>query len=107
MMLEEESDEEMRELAKEELNESQEPSRRTGTGTEDPACFQRTRTMKRTLSWRSVPVPVEMRLHFLQQKSTVCMYIMQKARRWKVGDDSNVKRSVSADMKECNIHDRW
>ena len=67
MILEEESDEEMRELAKEELNESK------------ARIEERTLTMKRTLSLRSVPVQVEMRLHFLRQKFIVCMCIMQTA----------------------------
>ena len=42
--------------------------------------LERTLTMKRTLSLRSVPVQAEMRLHFLRQRSTVCICIMQKAR---------------------------
>ena len=41
--------------------------------------FQKTRTMTRTLSWRSVQVQVEMKLPFLRLRSTVCMYIMQTA----------------------------
>ena len=40
--------------------------------------------MIRTLSWRSVQVQVEMRRHCLRQRSTVCMYTMQRASRWKV-----------------------
>ena len=41
--------------------------------------FRRIRMMIRTLSLRSVPVQVEMRLHFLRQKFIVCMCIMQTA----------------------------
>ena len=40
--------------------------------------------MTRTLLWRSVQVQAEMRQHCLQQKFTVCMFIMQRAERWKV-----------------------
>ena len=62
-MLEEESDEEMRELAKEELNDNK----------------KRVEELEQE-SLRSVPVQAEMRLHFLRQRSTVCICIMQKAR---------------------------
>ena len=40
--------------------------------------------MTRTLSWRSVQAQAEMRQHCLQLRSTVCMYIMQRASSWKV-----------------------
>ena len=56
-MLDEETDEEMKELAKEELNDSK----------------------ARTLLWKSVPVPAEMKLLYLQLRFIVCMSIMLKA----------------------------
>jgi len=47
--------------------------------------------MTKTLSWRSVPVPVEMRLRYLRQRFIVCISIMQrqrtgKQRSWNVDD---------------------
>ena len=75
-MLEEETDEEMRELAKEELNEAK--SRVAELENE-----LKIRTMTKTLSWRSVPVPVEMRQHYLRQRFTVCISIMQRRRTGK------------------------
>ena len=68
-LLEEESDEEMKELAKEELSESKKRVEE----------LEQELTMTRTLSWRSVQVQVEMKLPFLRLRSTVCMYIMQTA----------------------------
>ena len=72
-MLEEESDEEMRELAKEELNDNKKR-------VEELEQELKIRTMKRMLSLRSVPVRAETRRHFLQLKSTVCICTMQKVR---------------------------
>ena len=68
-LLNEESDEEMRELAKEELNESK---------ARVEELENELKILIRTLSWRSVQVQVEMRQHCLQQRSTVCMYTMQR-----------------------------
>ena len=39
--------------------------------------------MTKTLSWRSVQAPVEMRQHYLLQKSTVCIHYAE-SKRWKV-----------------------
>ena len=66
MILEEESDEEMRELAKEELNESK-------------ARIEELEQELKILLLPKDPVQVEMRLHFLRQKFIVCMCIMQTA----------------------------
>ena len=81
-MLEEESDEEMRELAKEELNDAK--NRVAELENElKILLLQKTRTMTKTLSWRSVQVPVEMRRHYLRQRFTVCISIMQRQRTGK------------------------
>ena len=77
-LLEEESDEEMKELAKEELSESKKRVEELEQELKI-LLLQKTRTMTRTLSWRSVQVQVEMKLPFLRLRSTVCMYIMQTA----------------------------
>ena len=74
----EESDEEMKELAKEELSESKKRVEELEQELKI-LLLQKTRTMTRTLSWRSVQVQVEMKLPFLRLRSTVCMYIMQTA----------------------------
>ena len=60
MLLEEESDEEMKELAKEELNESK-------------------ANVERISSLRCVLVPVEMKLGYSSLTLHVCIEIMQKA----------------------------
>ena len=57
-LLEEESDEEMRELAKEELS--------------DACCCRKTRTMIRISSWRSAQVQAAMRQPCSRQSFTVC-----------------------------------
>ena len=81
-MLEEESDEEMRELAKEELNDAKnrvaelENELKILLLPKDP-------NDDKTLSWISVPVPVEMRRHYLRQRFTVCISIMQRQRTGK------------------------
>ena len=78
MILEEESDEEMRELAKEELNESKarieelEQELKILLLPKDP-------NDDKNVIVEIVPVQVEMRLHFLRQKFIVCMCIMQTA----------------------------
>lgn len=81
-MLEEESDEEMRELAKEELNDAKNRVAELENELKILLC-QKTRTMTKTLSWRFVPVPVEMRRHYLRQRFTVCISIMQRQRTGK------------------------
>ena len=78
-MLDEESDEEMRELAKEELNDAKarveelEHELKILLLPKDP-------NDDRMLSWRSVPVPAGTRRHFSLRRSTVCISIMQRAR---------------------------
>ena len=78
-MLEEESDEEMRELAKEELNDNKKRVEELEQELKI-LLLPKIRTMKRMLSSRSVPVRAETRRHFLQLKSTVCICTMQKVR---------------------------
>ena len=60
--------------------------------------------MIRTLSWRSVQVQVEMRQHCLQQRSIVCMYIMQRVSRWKVELVECEEIGIGG-MKECDLYD--
>ena len=72
-LLEEESDEEMKNSVS--LRRESKSWNRSSRS----FFFQKTRTMTRTLSWRSVQVQVEMKLPFLRLRSTVCMYIMQTA----------------------------
>ena len=64
-MLEEEKDEDMREM----------PSWawKNWNRNSSSCFFQKTQMTARTLSWRSVQVPAVMRRRFLQQRSTVCM----------------------------------
>ena len=77
MILEEESDEEMRELAKEELNESKARIEELEQELKI-LLLPRIRMMIRTLSLRSVPVQVEMRLHFCGRNlSYVCALCRQ------------------------------
>ena len=73
-LLEEESDEEQKKNSVSLRRESKSWNRSSRS-----FFFQKTRTMTRTLSWRSVQVQVEMKLPFLRLRSTVCMYIMQTA----------------------------
>jgi len=90
-MLEDESDEEMRELAKEELNDSKEKVEELEKTLKILYC-PKTPMMTKTLSWKSVRVQAEMRRHFSQRKFTACMYIMQRADagKWRPW---NVKKS--------------
>lgn len=83
-ILDEESDEEMRELAKEELKDSKEQVEEFEKELKYFFC-QRTLTMTRTSSSKSVPVQAERKQHFLQRKSTVCMCTTQRteAGRWR------------------------
>ena len=74
-MLDEETDEEMKELAKEELNDSK---ARVEELEQKLKILQKTRMMTRTLSWKSVPVPAEMKQHYLQLRFIVCMSITLK-----------------------------
>ena len=62
-MLEEEKDEDMREMLKEELSDAKKRVEE----------LEHELKIIRTLSWRSAPVPVEMRLLFLQLRFTECM----------------------------------
>ena len=92
-MLDEETDEEMKELAKEELNDSK---ARVEELEQKLKILQRIRMMIRMSLWKSVPVPAEMRQLCLQLRFTVCMSIMQRAdagklRRW------NAKKSESVE----------
>ena len=70
-MLDEESDEEMRELAKEELN--------TSKARVEELEHERIRTMIRTSWLRSVPEPAGMRRLCLRRKYTECICTTQKA----------------------------
>lgn len=76
-ILEEETDEDMRELAKEEMAESKKRIEELEQEIKI-SFFPRIRMMIRTLSWKSVPVPVGMKRLYSQLKFIVCMYIMQK-----------------------------
>ena len=59
MMLEEESDEEMRELAKEELNDSKARIEELERELKIVCFCRKTRTMRRTLFWRSARAQAE------------------------------------------------
>ena len=74
-MLEEEHDEEMRELLKEELSEAKKNVEQYEEELRF-SFFQKTLTMIRTLSLRFVPVPVGMRLHYLLLRFIVCTKTM-------------------------------
>ena len=65
-MLEEEKDEDMREMLKEELSEAKK-------NVEELEHELKILMITRTLLWRSVQVQVGMKLPFLQQRFTVCM----------------------------------
>ena len=71
-MLEEEKDEDMREMLKEELSDAKKRVEELEHELKSFFCL-RILTIIRMLSWRSAPVPVEMRLLFLQLRSTECM----------------------------------
>ena len=71
-MLEEESDEEMRELAKEELSDSRKR-------VEELEQELKILMMIRTLSLRSGQAQAVMKRRFLRLRSTVCMFIMRTA----------------------------
>ena len=78
MLLEEESDEEMKELAKEELNESKANVERLEEELKI-LLIPRIQWMTRISSLRCVPVPVEMKLGYSSLTLHVCIEIMQKA----------------------------
>ena len=82
-MLEEESDEEMRELLKEELADAR--KRVEELEHELKILLLPKDPMTRTLSLRSVPVPAETRLRCSRQRSTGCIFTMQN------GEDGNVR----------------
>ena len=71
MMLDEESDEEMREMLKEELSDAK--SRIEELETELKILLLPKDPNDKTLSLRSVPVPVVTRQPYLQRRSTGCM----------------------------------
>ena len=71
-MLEEESDEEMREMLKEELNDAKKISKNWNISSKF-CCFRKIRTMRRTLSSRYVPEQAGMRRLYLQLRFTACM----------------------------------
>ncbi len=83
-ILDEESDEEMRELAKEELKDSKEQVEELEKELKI-LLLPNTLMMTRTSSSKSVPVQAERKQHFLQRKSTVCMCTTQRteAGRWR------------------------
>ena len=97
MILEEESDEEMRELAKEELNESK--ARIEELEQELKILLRRIRMMIRTLSLRSVPVQVEMRLHFAAEIYRMYVHYAD-SRRWKTEMISLNENGIGG-FKEC------
>lgn len=83
-ILDEESDEEMRELERKSLRIQRSRWRSLRRSLKYFFC-QRTLTMTRTSLSKSVPVQAERKQRFLQRKSTVCMCTMQKteAGRWR------------------------
>ncbi len=78
MMLEEESDEEMRELAKEELNESKARVEELEQELKILLLPKHPMIIKNVIV-DTVVVLVVTRLHFLLRKYTGCIYIMQRA----------------------------
>ena len=68
-LLEEESDEEMRELAKEELSDAK---KRVEELEQAVCCCRKTRTMTRISSWRSAQVQAAMRQPCSRQSFTAC-----------------------------------
>ena len=78
-MLEEESDEELRELAKEELNEAKNRIEELEKELKI-LLLPKDRTMIRMLSWRFARVQAAMRQRFLLQRFTVCISIMRRAK---------------------------
>ena len=84
-MLEEENDEDMRDMIKETLNESRKRIEELEQELKILLLPQGPPMMRRTSLWKSVQVQAEMRRRFLQRRFTVCMCIMQKAAagRWK------------------------
>ena len=71
-MLEEEKDEDMREMLKEELSDAKKRVEELEQELKI-LLLPKTQMTARTLSWRSVQVQVEMRLLFLQLRFTECM----------------------------------
>lgn len=74
-LLDEESDEELKELAKEELNEAKKRVEELEMKLKFYFC-QRIRMMTRILSLKSVRVRAVMKRHFLRQSCSVCIPIM-------------------------------
>lgn len=72
LMLEEENDEELREMAKEELNEAKATVEKTENELKI-LLLPKIRTIPRMLSSRSVQVQAEMKPHYLHMRSTECI----------------------------------
>lgn len=72
LMLEEENDEELREMAKEELNEAKATVEKTENELKI-LLLPKIRTIPRMLSLRSVQVQAEMKPHYLHMRSTECI----------------------------------
>ena len=77
-LLDEESDEEMKELAKEELADAKKRIEELEQELKI-LLLPKTRTMTRTLSLRSVPVQAETRQHYSLPSYTACMCITRRA----------------------------
>ena len=92
-LLDEESDEEMREMAKEELNAAK---KRIEDLEQELKIL---RTMKRTLSSRSVQVQAAMRRHYLRPNCTVCMCALQSATAGKLSLSASVKMESAASRR--------
>ena len=75
-LLEMESDEEMRELAKEEMAESK---KRIGEIEQElKILLRRIRWTRKMLSWKFVPVPAAMKQRYLRRNYSVCIQNMRK-----------------------------
>ena len=82
-MLEEESDEEMRELAKEELNDAKNRVAELENELKILLLPKDPNDDKNVIVEIRAGVPVEMRRHYLRQRFTVCISIMQRQRTGK------------------------
>jgi len=93
-LLDEESDEEMREMAKEELNTAK---KRIEELEQELKILLL--PMKRTLSLRSVQVQAAMRRHYLRPNCTVCMCALQSATAGKLSLSASVKMESAASRR--------
>ena len=98
-LLDEESDEEMREMAKEELNAAKKRIEDLEQELKIAASSEKIRTMKRTLSSRSVQVQAAMRRHYLRPNCTVCMCALQSATAGKLSLSASVKMESAASRR--------